>query len=281
MLAAKKDPATGKAHRIVPYKRVPYRRVLSLAYPEVAGVFTSSSSRQIAATARAASSSTCCAILPSPVSSRIVTYAFRKKYAKHENPRLLSRPARPEHLSQYLKLFLVELRREVGNDMDIRFRLLRTRADYALRGRNGCRGAPDTIKRRNWYSGNAPVRPSTATVDAAGSVAMPWPSPIEATSDRKKAGAPYPALFSAERQHACPTYSAEGRTLSDYETTLFTWQPEMRQPFGLAGLDFLSQEKDDNPAAVGITMLPTHPSEWRPPYPGDFDESLPIPTTLG
>src|SRR5437870_8647418 len=122
MLATKTDPKTGKREAIKPYKRSPYARVLSFAYPEVR-TFYAKVFKQLA---RAGTKGILIDLLRHPPIAGyepIVSEVFKKKYGMDMEERDVYRdPLVNEHLSQYLRLFLVDLRKEVGKDIDIAVR---------------------------------------------------------------------------------------------------------------------------------------------------------------
>src|SRR3954454_15316085 len=77
-------------------------------------------------------------------------------------------PLVQEHLSDYLRLFLVDLRKAVGKEIEIGVRSSGP-DKYALRGKEWIAdGLIDTILDGHWYSGNGPRPTIDATVKAAG-----------------------------------------------------------------------------------------------------------------
>src|SRR5207247_1080926 len=111
IVAGKTNPKTGKWAPIRPYKKSPYRRVLSMAYPEVRAYYVKFF-KQLASTGTRGILIDLLRHPPIAGYEPIVSDAFKKKYGKDmEEFELNHDPLVQEHLSQYLKQFLVELRK--------------------------------------------------------------------------------------------------------------------------------------------------------------------------
>ena len=99
----------------------------------------------------------------------IVTEVFKKKYGMEMETRDLYRdPLVQEHLSGYLKLLLIDLRKEMGKEIEISVRCSGP-DQFGLRGKEWVAdGLIDTIIDGNWYSGYGPRPTIDATVAAVG-----------------------------------------------------------------------------------------------------------------
>src|SRR5262245_5195275 len=168
MLATHKDPKTGQPVPLKPYQRSPYRRVLSFAYPEVRAFYVKFF-QHIASTGTRGILIDLLRHPPIAGYEPIVTEAFKKKYGMEMETRdVYHDPLVQEHLSEYLRLFLVDLRKEIGKDIEIAVRSSGP-SKYALRGKEWiAEGLINTIIDGNWYSGNGPRPTIDATVAAAG-----------------------------------------------------------------------------------------------------------------
>ncbi|MBM4086705.1 MAG: hypothetical protein FJ272_18115, partial [Planctomycetes bacterium] len=134
MLATETDPKTGKRTPVKPYRRTPYPRVMSLAYPEVRDFYLKFF-KQIASTGTKGIMIDLLRHPPIAGYEPIVAEAFQKKYGSEMEARdVYHDPLIQEHLSQYLRLFLVELRKAVGPEMEISVRCSGP-SKYALRGK--------------------------------------------------------------------------------------------------------------------------------------------------
>src|SRR5205814_70822 len=119
MVAGRQDPKTGKWEPIRPYKRSPYARVLSLAYPEVRAFYLKFF-KQLASTGTRGILLDLLRHPPIAGYEPIVSEAFKKKYGTDMEERdVYHDPLVQEHLSQYLRLFLVDLRKEIGPHIEI------------------------------------------------------------------------------------------------------------------------------------------------------------------
>src|SRR5262249_10870803 len=141
---------------IRPYKKSPYRRVLSMAYPEVRAYYVKFC-KQLVSTGTRGILIDLLRHPPIAGYEPIVSDAFKKKYGKDmEEFELYHDPLVQEHLAQYLQQFLVELRKEIGKDIEIGVRSSGP-SKFALRGKEWIdKGLINTIVDGNWYSGYGP-----------------------------------------------------------------------------------------------------------------------------
>jgi hypothetical protein len=155
-----------------------------------------------------------------------------------------------EFLSEYLRLFLVDLRKAVGKDVEIAVRSSGP-DKYALRGKEWvAEGLIDTIIDGNWYSGNGPRPTIDATVRAAAgrgkamAIAETW------DVDPKKGWGKRPGDLSAEAILALAKhYSGRGVAhFGLYESTVFTWYPDLRRAVREAGWDYDPGKRETKPA---------------------------------
>ena len=241
MLASdKKDPKTGERIPSQPYKRVPYSRVLSFAYPEVR-TFYVSFFKQLASTGTKGIMIDLLRHPPIAGFEPIVTEAFRKKYGKEMEPLNLYRdPEVQEHFSGYLRLFLVELRQAIGNELEISVHCSGPN-NYALRGKEWIEaGLINTIVDGHWYSGNAPRPTIDATVAAVGTrgkaMAAAESSDVDPADGWKaRKGILSPGAIGA----LAKAYSGRGvAAFGLYESTLHTWGPDARRAIRAAGWDY-------------------------------------------
>src|SRR5262249_52447302 len=142
-----------------------------------------------------------------------------------------------EFISEYFRLFLVDLRKEVGKDVEISVRCSGPNK-FALRGKQWVAdGLIDTIIDGNWYSGNGPRPTIDATVDAVGArgqaLAIAESGDVDPKNEwRKRAGWLSPEAIAALAKH----YSGRGvARFGLYESTLFIYDPELRRAVRTAG----------------------------------------------
>jgi hypothetical protein len=244
MLATETGPATGRKVPVKPYKRVPYPRVLSLAYPEVRAYYLEFLKQLVSTGAKGILIDL---LRHPPIAGYepIVADAFKLKHGTDMETRdVYDDPLVNEHLSQYLRLFLVELRKEVGPDIEISVRSSGP-DKFALRGKEWMAGGLiDTIIDGNWYSGNGPRATIDATVDAASrSGAKPGKAfAIAESSDvdpqkawQRREGVLSPEAIGALARH----YSGRGvARFGLYESTYFTWYPDHRRAIRAAGWSY-------------------------------------------
>ncbi|MBI3467004.1 MAG: hypothetical protein HY000_28655 [Planctomycetes bacterium] len=259
MLVTEKDPSTGQSVPVKPYKRVPYRRVLSLAYPEVRAFYIKFF-KQLASTGTPGIMIDLLRHPPIAGYEPIVADAFKEKYGMEMETRdVYHDPLVQEHLSQYLRAFLVELRKEIGPDIEISVRSSGPEK-YSLRGKEWiAEGLIDTIVDGNWYSGNGPRPTIDATVAAASARdtaagGVPKSGGDESQTVRRRPGQAFaiaesgdvapqdlwkkrdgnlsPEAIAALAKH----YSGRGvARFGLYESTVFTWDPAARRAIRQAG----------------------------------------------
>jgi hypothetical protein len=240
MVATKKDPKTGKIEPIKPYQYSAYPRVLSLAYPEVRAYYV----KFFKAMADTGVRGILIDLLRHPPIAGyepIVSTAFKKKYGMDMETRdLYHDPLVQEHLSQYLRQFLVDLRKAIGKDLEISVRSSGP-DKYALRGKEWIEeGLIDSLIDGQWYSGNGPRPTIAATVAAASkrghayAIIEPW------DVDPKKGWTKRPGTLSPEALAALAAHY-RGKGLSGiglYESTVFTYVPDLRRAVRAAGWSF-------------------------------------------
>lgn len=243
MLATKTDPKTGKREVIKPYKLNPYGRVLSMAYPEVRAYYLKFF-KQLASTGTRGIMIDLLRHPPICGYEPIVAEAFKKKYGKNfEELDIYHDPLAQEHISEYLRLFLVDLRKELGKDIEISVRSSGP-SKYALRGKDWiAEGLIDTIVDGNWYSGNGP-RPTIGETVAAAEARTPHGKAFAIAEssdvDPQKSWQRRPGDLSAEAILALAKhYSGRGvDSFGIYESTIFTWDPERRRAIREAGWNY-------------------------------------------
>jgi hypothetical protein len=253
MVATRKDPKTGQRVPIKPYKRSSYPRVLSMAYPQVRAYYLSFC-KQVAGTGTKGILIDLLRHPPVAGYEKVVSDAFRAKYGSDLEERdIYHDPLAQEHLAGYLRLFLVDLRKAVGPDVEIGVRSSGP-DKYALRGKEWvAEGLIDTIIDGNWYSGNGPRATIDATVAAAAArdgkrsrlparaFAIAEPSDVDPVNGwRRREGFLSPEAIAALAKH----YSRRGvARFGLYESTIFTWYPELRRAVRAAGWDFEPEKK--------------------------------------
>ena len=247
MLHTTRDPKTGARVPVKPYRRYPYQRVLSMAYPEVRAFYVDFC-RQIASTGTRGIMIDLLRHPPIAGYEPVVSDAFRKKFGvEMESRDILRDPLVQQHLSEYLRLFLVDLRKAVGDDMEITIRCAGP-SNYALRGREWIEaGLIDTIVDGNWNSGNQPRPTVEATVKAAGArgrafvVAEAGDVYYDRTRgwvERKGHLRPRGILDLAKH------YSGRGiERFGLYESTIHTWDPARRRAIRAAGWLYRSEKR--------------------------------------
>ena len=150
-------------------------------------------------------------------------------------------PEVQEHLSGYLRLFLVELRQAIGKDIEISIRSSGP-DNYALRGKEWIEaGLIDTIIDGQWYSGNGPRPTIDATVAAAGSRGKAMAAAEMSNVDPKKNWQPIKGgvLSPAAIEALAKAYSGRGvAAFGLYESTVHTWSPDARRAIRAAGWDY-------------------------------------------
>ena len=237
MLVTRRDPKTGRSTPVKPYKLYRYSRVMSFAYPEVRSFYVKFF-KQIASTGTPGIMIDLLRHPPIAGYEPIVTEAFQKKYGKDMRERgVYHDPLVQEHLSEYLRLFLVELRKEIGRDVEISVRCSGPNK-YALCGKQWIKeGLIDTIVDGNWYSGNGPRGTIDATVEAAGTrgkaLAVAETGDVDPTNNWSRRE----GNLSSEAIHALAKhYSGRGvAAFGLYESTVFTWDPSARRTIRAVG----------------------------------------------
>jgi hypothetical protein len=241
MLAYEKDPKTGERVTIKPYKRVAYPRVMSFAYPEVR-TFYVSFFKQLASTGTKGIMIDLLRHPPIAGYEPIVSDAFKKKYGKDmETLDVYNDPLVQEHLSEYFRLFLVEMRQAIGNDIEISVRCSGPN-NFALRGKEWIdAGLINTIVDGHWYSGNGPRPTMDATVAAVGTrgkaMAAAEVSDVDPKANWKVSKS---TLLSPDSIKAlAKAYSGRGVTsFGLYESTLHLWSPDARRAIREAGWNY-------------------------------------------
>jgi len=240
MLVTETDSKTGQKVPVKPYRRTPYRRVLSMAYPEVRAYYVKFF-QQLASTGTRGIMIDLLRHPPIAGYEPIVTEAFKKKYGMDMEERdVYHDPLVQEHISEYLHIFLIDLRKAIGPDIEISVRCSGPNK-YALRGKDWiAEGLIDTIVDGNWYSGNGP-RPTIAeTVSAAGARGKAYAIAESGDVDpqkgwKKRDGNLSPEAITALANH----YSGHGVSrFGLYESTIFTWDPATRRAIRVAGWSY-------------------------------------------
>jgi hypothetical protein len=243
LVVTRKDEKTGKVEPVVPYKYTPYSRVLSLAYPEVRAYYV----KFFKAMADTGTKGILIDLLRHPPIAGfepIVSDAFKKKYGKDMHSLNLYRdPLVQEHLSSYFRLFLVDLRKAVGKDLEISVRSSGP-DQFALRGKEWIEeGLINSIIDGNWYSGNGPRPTIDATVAAVGKKGRAYAIIETGDVDPLKNWAKRPGTLSVEAIEAF-TNVYRGKKLAGfglYESTVFTYAPELRRAVRAAGWRFTTE----------------------------------------
>jgi len=245
MVAMKMDPATGKTEPVKPYKRSPYRRVLSLAYPEVRAYYVSFF-KQLASTGTKGIMIDLLRHPPIAGYEPVVADAFKKKYGiDMETRELYHDPLVQEHLAQYLRLFLIDLRKEIGNKIEISVRCSGP-GKYALRGKDWiAEGLIDAVVDGNWYSGNGPRPTISETIEAAQKRGKAMAIAEAYDVDPSKNWARRPGDLSPEAILALSRHYSGGGVASFglYESTIFTYYPELRRAIRQAGWEYEPTKK--------------------------------------
>jgi hypothetical protein len=240
MVAGNTDPKTGKWAPVKPYKRSPYRRVLSLAYPEVRGFYVKFF-QEIAATGTRGILIDLLRHPPIAGYEPIVAEAFKKKYGTDMEERdVYHDPLVQEHISEYLRLFLVDLRQALGKDIEISVRCSGP-SKYALRGKEWVAdGLINAVIDGHWYSGNGPRPTIDETVAAVGKRGRALAVAEMLDVDPKNGWRRREGYLSAEAILALARhYSGRGvARFGLYESTYFTWYPELRRAVREAGWAF-------------------------------------------
>jgi hypothetical protein len=240
MVAMQKDPKTGNPVPIKPYQRSEYPRVLSFAYPEVRAFYVKFF-KQLASTGTPGIMIDLLRHPPIAGYEPIVAEAFKKKYGiDMETLDVYHDPRCSEHQSQYLEAFLRDLRKEIGPKIEISVRSSGPNK-YALRGREWiAEGLINTIVDGNWYSGNGPRPTIDAAVAAVGSRGLAFAIAEPNDVDPAKNWQRRPGWLSPEAILALSKYYRDKGVdrFGIYESTIFTWHPELRRAIRAAGWDY-------------------------------------------
>ena len=249
MLYTRRDPKTGRRVPVKPYRRYPYSRVLSMAYPEVRAFYVAFFKR-IAATGTRGIMIDLLRHPPIAGYEPIVSDAFRKKHGTDMELRdIVHDPLVQAHLSQYLELFLKALRKEIGDEIEISVRCSGP-SNYALRGKEWiAAGLIDTIVDGNWQSGNV-VRPTIGdTVQAVGArgKAFAVSEAFDFVPDERGRLQPENVTLRPARIiELARRYSGRGvARFGLYESTVFTSDPEHRRAIRAAGWLFDPTKKTE------------------------------------
>ena len=226
---------------IKPYKRVPYSRVMSFAYPEVR-TFYVSFFKQLASTGTKGIMIDLLRHPPIAGYEPIVSEAFKKKYGKEmETLDVYNDPVVQEHLSEYFRLFLVEMRQAIGNEIEISVRCSGPN-NFALRGKEWIEaGLINTIVDGHWYSGNGPRPTMDATVAAVGTRGKAMAAAeVSDVDPRHNWKVTKNALLSPDSIKAlAKVYSGRGvASFGLYESTLHLWSPDARRAIREAGWNY-------------------------------------------
>ena len=243
-LAREKDPKTGEKVPVQPYQRVPYRRVLSMAYPEVRAYYVKFF-QQLASTGTKGILIDLLRHPPIAGYEPIVAEAFKKKHGVDLETRdIYHDPLVNEFFSEYLRAFLVEVRKAIGPDIEISVRSSGP-MKYSLSGPKWIEeGLIQTIIDGNWYSGNGPRPTIDETVKAAGARGHAWAVAESSDVDPNANWQRRPGyLLSPEAMLALgKLYSDKGvERFGLYESTVYTWEPEIRRAVRKAGWEYRRQ----------------------------------------
>jgi hypothetical protein len=170
----------------------------------------------------------------------IVADAFKAKYGKdYREHDMFSDPLALEHQSQYLRAFLVELRKEIGKDIEISVRCRGPQA-FGFKGKELIdAGLVDSIVDGNWYSGYGPRATIDETIKAVGTRGKAY-AVVEGTDVNPKGwgrleGNPSASAIAAFSKHYVGT-GLDG--WGTYESTVNTWYPDVRRAIRAAGWEW-------------------------------------------
>src|SRR5262249_35291872 len=142
----------------------------------------------------------------------VVAEAFKKKYGMDMEERdVYHDPLVQEHLAGYLRLFLIDLRKAIGKEIEISVRSSGP-DKYALQGKKWiAEGLIDAIVDGHWYSGNGPRPTIAASVAAAGKRGKAYAIAETFDVDPKHGWAKRKGILSAEAIAAlAKEYSGQG-----------------------------------------------------------------------
>jgi hypothetical protein len=172
-----------------------------------------------------------------PISSQ----AFKAKYGTDmEELDLFKDPRCAEHLSGYLETFLLDLRKEIGPKIEISVRS-RGPEEFGLRGKKWIEsGLINTIVDGNYYSGNGPRPTIGETIAAAGArgraLAVAESKDVDPQNKWKEREGSLSAEAITELAKIYSEKGADGFGL--YESTLYTWFPDVRRTIRAAGWNY-------------------------------------------
>jgi hypothetical protein len=169
----------------------------------------------------------------------IVSDAFKAKYGKEMEPLdVYSNPEIQEHLAGYYRLFLEELRKAIGNDIEISVRNSGPEK-FALRGKEWIEaGLINTIVDGHWYSGNGPRPTMDATIAAVGTKGKAMAAAEISDVDPKQNWRPVKdaTLSPGSIEALAKAYSGRGvAAFGVYESTAHVWSPDARRAIRAAG----------------------------------------------
>ena len=241
MLVTEKDPKTGARVPVQPYKLTPYSRVLSFAYPEVRAFYVSFF-KQIASTGTKGIMIDMLRHPPIAGFEPAVSEAFKKKYGKDMEPLdIYKDPQIQELFSEYLRLFLVDLRAALGKDIEISVRCRGPEA-FGFRGKEFIEaGLVNAIIDGHWYSGNGPRPTIDETVAAVGTRGLAMGASDNFSDvDPANGWKPTKGLLSPNGIKAlAAAYSGRGvAAFGLYESTLNVWSPDARHAIRAAGWNY-------------------------------------------
>jgi hypothetical protein len=244
VLVTEKDPKTGARVPVKPYKLTPYARVLSFAYPEVR-TFYVSFFKQLASTGAKGIMIDLLRHPPIAGYEPIVSEAFKKKFGEEMEPHDIYRdPLVHQHLSEYFRLFLVELRQAIGDKIEISVRCSGPDA-FSLKGKEFIEaGLINTIVDGQWYSGNGPRPTIDQTVAAVGTRGRAEAAADMADVDPEQKWKSRKGVLSPDSILALTkAYSGRGvASFGLYESTVHAWSPENRHAIRKAGWLFDPKE---------------------------------------
>lgn len=232
-----------------PRKLYRYPRVLSLAYPEVRAYYIKFF-RQIASSGTPGILIDLLRWPPIAGYEPIVADAFRKKYGEDMLRRHITRDRLVhEHLSQYLRQFLVELRKEIGNEITIAIRCDGP-DKFGFKGRKWIREGLINNIFNSGSGGSSPRSSIHASLAAAGDRGRVFTvagansdvNPLKVTQPRK--GYLSPEGLAALARH----YSGRGISgMGIYESSISVRFPGMRRAIRAAGWAYEPDSKTDTP----------------------------------
>ena len=240
LLSTVVDPKSKQPTPVIPYKRNPYSRCLSLAYPQVRTYYVKVF-KQLASTGTHGVMIDLLRHPPIAGYEPIVCEEFKKKYGKEmETLDIYRDPLVQEHFSEYMRLFLVELRQAIGNDIDISVRTSGPNG-FGLAGKKFIdAGLINTIVDGNWYSGNGPRPTIGATVEACGTKGHAYAVAETFDVEWQRQWQPIRAIrCRRKRSSRSPRYSGKGvERFGLYETTVFMRYPDLRRAIRQAAWEY-------------------------------------------